>query len=99
MRESTRQQIQAELNQLEAQIKAIEAEGDYFLQAWVSSSKPSERKQTYPRVQSRLPQFGGKKVRHIRQDESVADWVAMCDRGQKIGRLVKRREQLAARLD
>jgi hypothetical protein len=99
MRDSTRTQLETGLSQIEAQIRSIEAQGDYFLQSWVGGSKPSGKNKSYPRVQSRLPQFGGKKVRHICQGESVADWVEKCDRGQRIGKLIKRREQMMARLD
>jgi hypothetical protein len=99
MRDTTRARVETELSATEAQIKAIEAEGDYLLQSWVGGSKPSGKKKSYPRVQSRLPQFEGKKVRHICQGESVAEWEARCDRGQRIGKLIKRRGQMMARLD
>jgi hypothetical protein len=99
MRPATRQRIEAELTQIEAQIKQIESEGDYLLQAWVGDSQPSGKRKAYPRVQSRLPQFGGKKVRHIRIGESIAAFEAMCDRGQQIGKLSKRREALLKTLE
>jgi hypothetical protein len=46
-----------------------------------------------------LPQFGGKKVRHIRIGESIAAFEAMCDQGQRMGKLMKRREALMKSLD
>ncbi len=98
MRDATRQRIEADLVQIESRISAIKAQGDYWLQAWISDSQPSGKKQAYPRVQSRLPQFGGKKVRHIRLGESVDEFQLMCDRGQRIGKLMKQREQIMARL-
>jgi hypothetical protein len=99
MRETTRARIETDLSELAVQIGVIKAEGDYLLQSWVGGSKPSGKRKSYPRVQSRLPQFGGKKVRHICQGESVAEWEAKCDRGQRIGKLIKQREQMMARLD
>ena len=98
MRTTTRQRIESELVQIETQISAIESEGNYLLQAWICEVKPSGKKESYPRIQSRLPQFGGKKVRHIRKDESVADWLDACDRGQRIGKLMKQRDKLKAHL-
>jgi predicted homoserine dehydrogenase-like protein len=98
MRTTTRQRIESELVQIENQIKAIESEGNYLLQAWICEVKPSGKKQAYARIQSRLPQFGGKKTRHIRKGESVADWLDACDRGQRIGKLRKQQEKLKAHL-
>ncbi|MBE9031809.1 hypothetical protein IQ266_18910 [filamentous cyanobacterium LEGE 11480] len=98
MRDSTRDRLQTELAELEAAISSIEAQGTFYLQAWVSDSQPSGRAQSYPRVQSRIAQFDGKKIRHIRQGENVAEFVAACDRGQRIGKLRKRADRIAAKL-
>ena len=99
MKPSTRAAIEANLEALYDQITALKAQGKYYLEAWISGSKPSGKTKSYPRVQSRLRQFGGKKVRHIRQNESVAEFAAMCDRGQKIGKLQKEVDRLQKRLN
>jgi hypothetical protein len=99
MREQTRSAIEAEILRLRAAIEKLKSEGEYYLEAWVSDSKPSGKNKSYPRVQSRIAQFGGKKVRHIRQDESIAIFQAMCDCGQKIGKFQKAIDRLQKRLD
>jgi hypothetical protein len=98
MRPATEAKLQIQIGQIEMQITELRSEGDCLLQAWVSKATPSGKMQSYPRVQSRLPQFGGKKVRHIRQGECVADWVDACDRGQRLGKLIKSRDRLVERL-
>ena len=98
MRPSTEAKLEIQIAQLEMQITELRSEGDCLLQAWVSSAKPSGKAKSYPRVQSRLPQFGGKKVRHIGVGESIADWEAKCDRGQRLGKLIKQRDRLVQRL-
>ena len=99
MREQTRTTIETEILRLQAAIEKLKSEGEYYLEAWVSDSKPSGKNKSYPRVQSRLSQFGGKKVRHIRQDESIAMFQAMCDCGQKIGKSQKTIDRLLKRLE
>ena len=99
MREQTRMTIETEVTRLQAEIEKLKSEGDYYLEAWVSDSKPSGKNKSYLRVQSRVSQFGGKKIRHIRQDESIAMFQAMCDRGQKIGKTEKAIARLQKRLD
>jgi hypothetical protein len=89
MREQTRSTFEAEITILQAEIETLKSQGEYYLESWVSDSKPSGKNRSYPRVQSRISQFGGKKVRHIRQNESVPMFQAMCDRGQKIGKALK----------
>ncbi|MBF2078906.1 MAG: hypothetical protein IGR76_10410 [Synechococcales cyanobacterium T60_A2020_003] len=99
MRDTTRERLQAELAELEAEISSIEGQGDYYLSAWVSKCKPSGKAQAYPRVQSRIAQFKGKKVLHIKQSESIVVYQERCDRGQRIGRLQKRAERIEAKLN
>jgi hypothetical protein len=99
MREQTRSAIEAEITTLQAEIETLKSQGEYYLEAWVSGSKPSGKNKSYPRVQSRIAQFGGAKVRHIRQDESVPMFQAMCDRGQQIGKAMKAIDRLQKRLD
>lgn len=99
MRELTRVAIETEILSLQAAIEKLKSEGEYYLEAWVSDSKPSGKNKSYPRVQSRIAQFGGKKVRHIRQDESIAMFEAMCDCGQKLGKLQKAVDRLLKRLE
>jgi hypothetical protein len=99
MRDQTRSAIEAEISTLQAEIEKLKSEGEYFLESWISGSKPSGKNKSYPRVQSRLSQFGGAKVRHIRQDESVPMFQAMCDRGQQIGKLQKAIDRLQKRLN
>ena len=96
---SQRADTAIELAQLEAEIRALQAAGEYYRQAWVSTVKPSGKAQAYPRIQSRLPQFGGKKVRHIRKGEDLSAIAAACARGQKIGQLEKRAARLRAKLE
>lgn len=91
--------IETEILRLQAEIEKLKSDGDYYLEAWVSDSKPSGKNKSYPRVQSRIAQFGGKKVRHIRQDEPVAMFQAMCDRGQKICKAMKAIDRLQKRLN
>jgi hypothetical protein len=98
MRLATEAKLQIQIGQIEMQITELRSEGDCLLQSWICEVKPSGKMQSYPRVQSRLPQFGGKKVRHIGRGECVADWANACDRGQRLGKLIKLRDRLAARL-
>lgn len=98
MKPSTRKAIEAEIDSLYSTIAALKRKGPYYLEAWIAGSKPGGKNKSYPRVQSRIPQFGGKKVRHIRQSESVAEFAAMCDRGQQIGKRQKAIDRLEKRL-
>jgi phage I-like protein len=98
MKPTTRAAIEAQIDTLRSEVAAIKKQGSYYLDAWISNSKPSGKKQSYPRVQSRIRQFGGKKVRHIRQNESVATFAARCYRGQRIGKLQKAIDRLEEKL-
>lgn len=98
MRQQTRIAIESELTSLQAGIEELKLT-EYYLEAWVSDSKPTGKNKSYPRVQSRISQFGGKKIRHIKQNESVQMFQAMCDRGQKIGKLQKSIDRLLKRLE
>ncbi|MBE9033311.1 hypothetical protein IQ266_26615 [filamentous cyanobacterium LEGE 11480] len=99
MRDSTRSRLETELAELEAAISRIEAQGDYYLQAWVSGSKPSGKAQSYPRVQSRIAQFDGKKVRHIKKSESIDEYQGRCARGQQLGKLQKQADRISTKLN
>ncbi|MBE9033015.1 hypothetical protein IQ266_25085 [filamentous cyanobacterium LEGE 11480] len=99
MREATRERLRSELAEVESQISMLEGQGEYYLAAWISFSKPSGKSQAYPRVQSRFAQFRGKKVLHIRRSEAIADYQERCDRGQRIGKLRKQAARLAVKLE
>ena len=94
MREKTRTELETDLTRIQAEIDELKSLGDYYLQSWVSKSIPQGKNIAYPRVQSRLRQFDGKRVRHIRKNESIAYFEACCDRGQKIGKLQRAIDRL-----
>ena len=98
MRDKTRTELETDLVRIQTAIDELKASGDYYLQSWVSTAIPQGKKIAYPRVQSRLRQFDGKRVRHIRKEESIAYFQACCDRGQKIGQLQRAIDRLNKRL-
>jgi hypothetical protein len=59
----------------------------YLLDCWICYVAPAGRDVAYPRIQSRLKQFKGKRVMHLGRYKSVADYQARIDRGRRIKKI------------
>jgi hypothetical protein len=71
----------------------------YLMDCWICYVAPAGRAVAYPRVQSRRPQFKGKKVLHLGRYKSVADYQARIDRGRRIKKIQTQLQKYAKPLN